>query len=201
MSSLASSFEWRKKVQENLVKSSTMTRQYFFLLIDMMLTRPNKSMWNSCRGSSIDDSVLLLNDAFLCFPFWQASQRPSLVNLALGSPLNRFFVTNRFIALQFKWDNFLCHNQLSSTQALLNRHVISSELVELKSATYTFPVLFPVRRIFPVLLSEITQASLVNQTSFPLSHNWLILNKLCLSPSTSATASMMTFFFKSSHIP
>ena len=120
----------------------------------------------SYRGSSIEDSVLLLNNAFLCFPFWQASQRPSLVNSALGSPLTRFFFTNRFIALKFKRDSFLCHNHLSTAQALLKRHVITSELVELKSDTYTFPFLFPVRRMFLVVLSEITQASLVNQTSF-----------------------------------
>ena len=46
--------------------------------------------------------------------------------------------------------------------ALLNRQVISSDLVELKSATYTFPLMFPVRRMFSVVLSETTQASLVN---------------------------------------
>ena len=64
---------------------------------------------------------------------------------------------------------------------------------------YTF--LFPVRSIFHVVMSEMTHASFVNQTPFPLSHSWLILNKSCLRPSTNATESMMTYSFEINPYP
>ena len=44
--SAVSSFLWRKYTQVNLVNSSTMTRVYLFLLMDMTFTGPNKSRWS-----------------------------------------------------------------------------------------------------------------------------------------------------------
>ena len=165
----ASSLECRKKVQVNFEKSSTITRQYFFFEMDIMLTGPNKSICKSWRGFTIDEIVLLLKELLFCFPSWQAPQSPFFENSSFGIPLTRSFFTNSFIVLKFKWDNLLCHSQLSSGLALLRKQVMESDLILLKSATYTFPFLCPISTTLPSSPLVTTQAAGVKLSLKPLS--------------------------------
>ena len=114
----ASSFEWRNRTHVYLERLSTIARAYRFLDIDMVLTGLNKSICINWRGSVILDMHVLVWIDIFYFPLWHDSYNPSWQNSIWGRPLTNSHLIKEFIVLKFRWDSLLCHNQLSSDDAL-----------------------------------------------------------------------------------
>ena len=116
----------------------------------LTLTGPIRSMWSNSSGLEVDTCFLYLNDVFVCFPFWQASQMVSCSNLKLGMPITKSFLTSFSNWVKFTWANRLCQSQQFSSFEI--RH-FSSRFWD-NSRVYRFPFMFSFSLQLRVFLSK-----------------------------------------------
>jgi len=112
------------------------------------------------------------------------------LNFMSGKPVNKCFDTSLF-----RWPICMCASllcQIQGSSFLANRQAIESKEVFSKSTMYMFWILFPTNISSFMDAWQIKQWLASKVTFRFLSHNWLILSKLCLSPSTSKTSSIST---------
>jgi len=104
--------------------------------------------------------------------------------------MTKCFETSLFRFAMCMCASLLC--QIQGSSFLANRKAIESNEVFSKSTMYMFWILFPTKTSSFVEAWQIKQWLTSKVTFRFLSHNWLILSKLCLSPSTSNTSSIST---------
>lgn len=148
---------------------------------------PNKSMWSSCSGQ-----VLKLTTCSR-MRLWFVSLADILCKISLlmkfdlGRIEAKSLETNLDLFLKFRCENLLCYNQLTSSEALVKKQVVSIDLIFDKFTTYTFPFIVPVSLIEFVSKTLTWHWLLRNITGCPLSYSWLMLCRLCFNPSTNTT--------------
>lgn len=141
------------------------------------------------KGSRCGTIFLDLKEILVCFPIWHASHKLSFENLILGRPTTRSFAITLFSKSKLTCANRLCQSHESSLME--TRHLALVKDTSFKSSMYTLFTLYPLSTSFFLSLCLIMQQSFENDTLYPLSHNWLILMRLCLRPSTKRTSEIV----------
>lgn len=113
-----SSLDLRNMVYVNFVKSSTITRIYFFPSLGWTLTGPHRSMWSSSRGWLVMTCFFCLNEDLVCFPLARTSQILSSANLIFGITLTRSLATNLFKSDELICPSLWCHRSVLLLWAL-----------------------------------------------------------------------------------
>ena len=150
----------------------------------LVLEGPNRSMCISSHTLVVETHCFDLNDVFTCFPFWHASHNLSCWNLISGRLVIKFFETRLFRCAIWMCASLLC--QIQGLSFLVNKHAIESKEVFSMSMMYMFWTLFPIKINSFDEAWQIKQWLTSNVTFKFLWHNWLMLKRLCLSPSTSS---------------
>ena len=113
------------------------------------------------------------------------------LSLTLGRPLTRFFLVSLDNKSTFACLSLLCHNQwiLSFLSLLAIKHWLKFDML-LRSITYTFSCLFLIKIMLLSFGLVITHIMVLKDIVYPLSHNWLIIIRLCFKPFICRTLSI-----------
>lgn len=124
---------------------------------------------------------------FDLFAFHASTKKDCIIEWSFGNPLTRSLHCIFEIYLILAYPQLLCHDIASSFIDI--NHETFWDYNSFIFILYKFPCLFAINTNEPLSFKTL-HWSFSRVTLYPLSHNWLILNRFCFRPSTNKTLSI-----------